>query len=333
MSQVSTTELQYRSAVAGRGSRYGWRLGRELAVVASGFLLYRIVRLVVKDEIDQALTNSRTVIDWERALGIFNEVRFQDAIIAHDALVWFFNRYYFFAHFIGTVVFLAWLYVRHYDHYGRVRRVMVGVTFAALALHVAFPLAPPRWFPRMGFVDTLQVYGPKIYDSDTITATANQIAAMPSLHVAWALVGAWAIIRAGTTWQRYLSLAHPAIMTTVVVVTANHWWLDAVAAVALVVGVIAADTPIQRAILRRGSAAGTAAGPDDALPGADAEPERAKTSAGTRPPSPAGPDARPAPRALGEPDAPPAPGSAVRPRAPLPRGLRGSAPAGRVLSG
>jgi len=267
LSQVSA-ELQYSPSLPGGDSRYGWRLGGELAVVVSGFLLYRIVRLFVKDEIDQALSNSRTVIDWERALGIFNEVRFQDALIAHDALVWFFNRYYFFAHFIGTVAFLTWLYVRHYGHYGRVRRVMVGVTFVALALHVAFPLAPPRWFPTMGFVDTLQVYGPKIYDSDTITATANQIAAMPSLHVAWALVGAWAIIRAGITWRRYLSVAHPAIMTTVVVVTANHWWLDAVAAVALVVGVIAADAPIQRALVRRRSASAPGpASPEQNRPG------------------------------------------------------------------
>ncbi len=252
MSQAAT-ELRYRpsGAAPGGGSRYGWRLGVELTVIVSGFLLYRMVRLVVKDEIDQAFANSSKVIDAERALGIFNEVSFQDAVIAHDALVWMLNRYYFFAHFIGTVAFLAWLYVRHFHHYGRVRRVMVGVTFVALALHVAFPLAPPRWFPEKGFVDTLQTYGPKIYDSDTITATANQIAAMPSLHVAWALVGAWAIIRAGSTWRRHLALAHPAIMTVVVVITANHWWLDVVAAVALVAGVIAADAPIQRALERR----------------------------------------------------------------------------------
>ncbi len=242
-----------------RDSRFGWRLGRELTLIIGGFLLYRLVRLIVKDEIGEAITNSHTIVDWEQALGIFNEVRIQAAVLDNDALVWLLNRYYFFAHFTGTVVFLVWLYIRHYDHYGRIRRVMFGVTFIALGVHLIFPLAPPRWFPDMGFVDTLQTHGPKIYDSETIASTANQIAAMPSLHVGWALIGAWAIIRAGSTLHRYLALAHPALMIAAVVITANHWWLDIIAAMALVAGVIVIDTPIQSWISRRNSASTPAA--------------------------------------------------------------------------
>jgi hypothetical protein len=209
-------------------------------------MLYRVVRLAVKDDIDRAFVNSHTVVDWERALGIFNEVNLQSTILGSEQIVWCLNRYYFLAHFIGSIAFLSWLYVRHFDHYGRVRRVMFGTTFTALALHVLFPLAPPRWFPDMGFVDTLQTYGPRIYDSEAITSTANQIAAMPSLHVAWALIGAWAIIKASASPWRWATIAHPLIMTAAVVLTANHWWLDAFAATALVVLVIGFDLPIQR---------------------------------------------------------------------------------------
>jgi hypothetical protein len=129
--------------------------------------------------------------------------------------------------------------------------VLFGTTFSALVIHVAFPLAPPRWFPDMGFVDTLQEHGPKIYDAEAISNTANQIAAMPSLHVGWALIGAWAIIKASTSRWRWIAALHPAGMTAAVVLTANHWWLDAIIAALLVALVWAADAPIQRRLERR----------------------------------------------------------------------------------
>jgi len=123
---------------------------------------------------------------------------------------------------------------------------MFSVTLSGLVLHVLFPLAPPRWFDNLGFVDTLQTYGPKVYDSDTVTSAANQIAAMPSLHVAWAVIGAWAIITALNSRWRWVALAHPVVTVLGVVLTANHWWLDAVAAIALVYAAVLLDRPIQR---------------------------------------------------------------------------------------
>ena len=234
-----------------RRSRYGWPLGRELALLLGGLAAYRLVRVLVKDEIDVAFENSERVIDFQRTLGILNEMNLQATVLDSDATIWFLNRYYFFAHFAGTFVWVVWMYVRHYEHYGRVRRVLFGTTFAALAIHVAFPLAPPRWFPDMGFVDTLQTYGPKIYDAEAISNTANQIAAMPSLHVGWALIGAWAIIKASTSRWRWIAAIHPAVMTAAVVLTANHWWLDAIIAAVLVAAVWAADAPVQRWLERR----------------------------------------------------------------------------------
>ena len=253
MTQVTTEFTQNRTSPDSRRSRYGWLLGREITILISGFVLYRVVRLVVKDEIDRALVNSHTVVNWEQALGIFNEVNLQSTVLGSEQIVWGLNRYYFLAHFIGSAAFLTWLYVRHFDYYGRVRRVMFGTTFTALAVHVLFPLAPPRWFPDLGFVDTLQTFGPRIYDSEAIANTANQIAAMPSLHVAWALIGAWAIIRASPSPWRWAAIAHPLVMTAAVVLTANHWWLDAFAAAALVVLVIGIDLPVQRRLELRQS--------------------------------------------------------------------------------
>jgi hypothetical protein len=248
----ATLDRGSKNRSSGRASRrYGWLLGRELLVIAVLFVAYRFVRALVKDEFVVAYRNAHRVIDWERTIGIFNEVRLQSGVLSNDAVIWFLNRYYFFGHFVGAAALLVWLYTRHYERYGRVRRVMAITTVAALAMHVAFPLAPPRWFPNLGFVDTLQTYGPKVYDSATVTATANQIAAMPSLHVGWALCIAWAVIIASSRRWRWLIAAHPVVMTFAVVLTANHWWLDALVAAALVVVAIWIDTPIQRWLERR----------------------------------------------------------------------------------
>ncbi len=235
--------------------RFFWPLSREITLLIAGLAAYRLARLVVKDELDQAFRNAQRIVDIERTLGIFNEVDLQVNFLTSDASVWLLNRYYFFAHFIGTFIWVAWLFVRHYEHYGRVRRVLFGTTFGALLVHVLFPLAPPRWFPSLGFVDTLQTYGPKIYDSETITDTANQIAAMPSLHVAWALIGAWGIINASQVRRRWVCLAHPIVMTAAVVLTGNHWWLDVAGAGALVGFVIAIDAPVQHWLKTRTSSA------------------------------------------------------------------------------
>lgn len=252
MAQTAIPNSEHSPSKTSRAwSRYGWLLGREFLLLIGGLAAYRLVRALVRDEIDVAFRNSERVITWEQTLGIFNEVDLQAGILTSDASIWLLNRYYFFAHFIGTAIWVVWMYVRHYEHYGRVRRVLFGTTFTALAIHVAFPLAPPRWFPDRGFVDTLQTYGPKIYDADAISNTANQIAAMPSLHVGWALIGAWAIIKASTSRWRWIAAIHPGVMTAAVVLTANHWWLDAIIAAVVVATVWAADAPIQAWLERR----------------------------------------------------------------------------------
>ncbi len=246
MTQTAMPEQTQRSAPQSWLSRLGWPLSREFALLIGGLAAYRFARLIAKDEFEQAFANSRRVVNWEQAIGIFNEVDLQANILTSDASIWLLNRYYFFAHFLGTFIWVVWLFTRHYECYGRVRRVLFGTTFGALIVHMMFPLAPPRWFPDLGFVDTLQTYGPKIYDSETITNTANQIAAMPSLHVGWALIGAWGIIKASESKWRWIAAAHPAVMTLAVVLTANHWWLDAAGAALLVGAIIAIDAPIQR---------------------------------------------------------------------------------------
>jgi hypothetical protein len=118
--------------------------------------------------------------------------------------------------------------------YRRFRNVMVVMTVVGLALHLGFPLAPPRMFPRFGFVDTARLFGPASYGAGSpYKGFANQFAAMPSLHFGWALVIAWAVLLATTSRWRYLVLLHPFFTLAAIVLTANHYWTDAFAALVL----------------------------------------------------------------------------------------------------
>jgi len=173
MTQVTLEQPQTRTALS-RG-RVGLLASREIALIAAGLVAYRMVRYWVKDQVSEALGNAHRVIGWERALGIFNEVDFQSTILGNHTIIFALNRYYFIAHFLGMALLLTWLFARHRDFYGRVRRVLFAVTIGGLAIHVAFPLAPPRWFPEFGFVDTLQAYGPRVYDSATVASTATRL--------------------------------------------------------------------------------------------------------------------------------------------------------------
>ena len=113
----------------------------------------------------------------------------------------------------------------------------MATTALSLVAHVAFPLAPPRMLTSLGFIDTMARYGPDAYGSETIRANANQFAAMPSVHFAWAVITAYAIIRFTRARWRWIVVVHPVATLFVIVATANHYWLDALVA-GLIVAVV-----------------------------------------------------------------------------------------------
>ncbi|WP_228447435.1 phosphatase PAP2 family protein [Streptomyces paludis] len=209
-------------------------LVRELLLVVGLFLVYKLGRQAATGHTAEAFRNADRVWDWERALRLPGEGGVQ-ALLLHDStLVHLANTYYATVHFPATVLFLGWLYWRRPAHYLWSRRVLAALTGAALALHLLMPLAPPRLLARTGLVDTGRVYGPTVYGASPAHDTlANQFAAMPSLHVGWALMVAVGLIAATRTRWRWLWLLHPLVTLFVVVGTANHYWLDAVVAVAM----------------------------------------------------------------------------------------------------
>ncbi|MEI5097498.1 phosphatase PAP2 family protein [Streptomyces sp. PmtG] len=252
-------------------------LVRELLLVAGLFLLYKFGRQLAAGHTAEAFRNAHRVWDAERTLRLPGEGLVQDLLLHGESLVRLANTYYATVHFPATLLFLVWLYLRRPRHYVWARRVLATVTAAALALHLAFPLAPPRLLRATGLVDTARVYGPSVYAAKPSTDTmANQFAAMPSLHFGWALMVAIGLIVATRSRLRWLWLLHPLITLMVIVGTANHYWLDALVATALLgiaLAVVRPPRPAASRVVRR--------------------------SAATAPPAAAAPAAAPAPDLVG----------------------------------
>jgi hypothetical protein len=214
-------------------------IARELLLVAGLFLVYKLGRQLAAGHTAEALRNAHDVWHAERWLGLPGEGAVQSLLLHGDGLVRVANTYYATVHFPATLAFLVWLHLRRPAHYVWARRALAAVTAAALVLHLAFPLAPPRMLAAAGLVDTARVYGPSVYGPPQSDHLSNQFAAMPSLHFGWALMVAVGLIVATRSRWRLLWLLHPLLTLLVIVGTANHYWLDAIVAGALLAGALA----------------------------------------------------------------------------------------------
>ena len=235
---------------------------REALLVAAVFMLYRMVRSLVRGEEVGAVHHAVLVRRWETMLHLPSEASLQQAV-SSETVLHAMNVYYCSVHFPVTIAFLLWgFWMRPRVEYTWARNLLVLVTGAALVGHVAFPLAPPRLFPQWGFTDTMATIGPSAYDGAS-GGLANQIAAMPSLHVGWALVIAYVVWRTGPRWLAVLATLHVVVTVAVVVVTANHWWLDGIVAgllVLLVAQVLRPWAPPKRSERRKAEAGAPAGG-------------------------------------------------------------------------
>jgi hypothetical protein len=146
------------------------------------------------------------------------------------------NYTYAISHFAVTTTVLVWLYAVHPGGYRQARSVLLITTALALLGFWLYPLAPPRLFPQLGFVDTVvqgDTWGS--WGSTTVSQMSNQYAAMPSVHLAWSVWSAWALTQwSSHRWGRATAFGYPLLVLLVILGTANHWMLDAVGGVAAV---------------------------------------------------------------------------------------------------
>lgn len=223
----------------GRRRRLRW--WKEVLYIAAFYGVYSVIRNTQGSaSVSEALafSHARQVIDIERALGLYLEEGVQQAFLGWRWFIQFWNLFYGTFHFVVTIAALVLLFRRFPQRYPRWRNTLAATTGLALIGFAAYPLMPPRLLPAsFGFVDTLQVYGGLwSFESGPVAQVSNQYAAMPSLHFAWS---AWSALvlypMLRRRWSRALVVAYPAATTFAIVVTANHFWLDA-AGGALVLG-------------------------------------------------------------------------------------------------
>ena len=213
------------------------RFARELSLVLVLYAIWQILGALGTIREADGFANGRTVYDIERTLHIANEATLSGWFLPHPIWVQVMNGYYALIHVPALIVFLVWLFVRHREHYPKVRNTVALVTGVCLTIHFV-PVAPPRLYPELGFVDTAKVYGQSVYG--TIGhGLSDQMSAMPSIHVAWALIVGIGVITISTSKWRWLVVVHPALTIMAVVATANHWWLDGIVA-AMILGVVMA---------------------------------------------------------------------------------------------
>lgn len=219
-------------------------LARNVAGLGALWVLYSIVRSIAGDEFDVALANAERVLAVQDVAGFAWEAGLQELLYARP--LFFVANLYYLVHFPVTVGVLAYAFWKHrFGIFPRFRGALVLTTMTAMAIHLLFPLAPPRMLD--GFLDTGAVYGPNPY-SIPGSEGANQIAAMPSLHVSWAILVALAASHFGPRVVARLGAAHAAMTGFVVIVTANHFVVDvaAGAAIALIAWLLAAHPLVSR---------------------------------------------------------------------------------------
>ncbi|GAA3922556.1 phosphatase PAP2 family protein [Actinoplanes auranticolor] len=206
---------------------------RELALIAALWAAYSLGRLAADGHVATATANASRVWDLERLLRLPGETGLQHLLLRSGAVIEAANSYYAYVHFPATIAFLLWVYLRRPGHYRPVRNTLALLTGTALAVHLIFPLAPPRMLAATGLIDTGRLFGPSVYGSPATDSVTNQYAAMPSLHVGWSLLVACTLLRLTRGRWRRLWLLHPVLTLLVVVGTANHYWIDAAVAAAL----------------------------------------------------------------------------------------------------
>lgn len=219
--------------------RLSWAPLLEVASVLALFAAYNLGRWIATGREASADGHADALVALERWLHLPSEVTLQRWAFDVPHLIDFCNRYYVLVHFPLTVGVLVWLYVRRREAYTWAKRSLILATGAAMVVHIALPMTPPRLLPGLGMIDTGSRSGESVYGGTSpVGGLANQYAAMPSLHVGWALLLAVVLIGTSRSRWRWLWALHPILTTVTVVVTANHYLLDAVAGSALVLAAL-----------------------------------------------------------------------------------------------
>lgn len=213
-------------------------LPTEALLVLVLYGLYELARGLVVGDPGEAERHARRVVAAERSLHVFHEAGVQHATQALPGLIGTLGTAYLTLHLTVTVAVLLWLHQRRPAAFAFVRTTLLVASGLALVGFLVYPTAPPR-LAGIGIADTVS-NGHVSLNHGLVSALYNPYAAVPSMHVGYALVVGAALVRYGRQpLLRALGAIYAPAVLLVVVATGNHFFVDAVAG-ALVVGLGAA---------------------------------------------------------------------------------------------
>ena len=203
----------------------------ELSLISALYTLWRLALKLPLDQPSGAIERARQIDRFQHWLHMPAELSLQQFVLQHDWLAQATNFYYAVFHVPAMILFLVWIFIRHRDKYPRWRSSLAMLTAACLVIRY-IRVAPPRFLPELGYIDLATRYGLSVY-GPVGTGVSDQFAAMPSIHVGWAAIVSFGIVFSSTSRWRWIYLSHLLITVLAVSATGNHWWLDGVAAIAI----------------------------------------------------------------------------------------------------
>ncbi|NED11437.1 phosphatase PAP2 family protein [Streptomyces sp. SID9124] len=270
--------------------RHRLRWWTELPLLALVYAAYSGGRLLARGDVSTAVDHGLSILRVEKALFLNAEHPLNRLFTAHASIGVPSDFAYASLHYVVTPAVLIWMFRRHSAAYRRARTWLMTSTMLGLIGFTLMPTCPPRLLDaKHGFVDTMAQYssygwwGTEASAPRGMGGMTNQYAAMPSLHVGWAL---WCGI---LLWRhakhpalRAAGIAYPLITTFVVMGTANHYLLDAVAGCAVMgVGALLARPVMRLADRVKAAVLPGFSGASGGVPATDVS-AGCKTSAGER---------------------------------------------------
>jgi hypothetical protein len=204
------------------------RMAGNVSVLLGLEQAYELSRGQIPHQTDVAMLNAYRVLDLEWRHGFFDEYKVQHFFLQFGALDTGIDLFYIAAHVTVTVGVVVWLATWRPQHYPFMRNLLIFSTAIALVAFYVFPTAPPRMLWNYGFVDPLQLHHLVDFGgAQPDSYTYNPYAAMPSLHVGYALIAGWSVFLAVRhRLVRAIAMIYPIVMAAAVVITGNHWLLD-----------------------------------------------------------------------------------------------------------
>jgi hypothetical protein len=203
---------------------------RQLLILLGAYAAYDVARVVVRGREAVAMANAQALINAEKLLHVYIEPYVQTAASHVHALVEFMDWFYANMHIPATILVLTWIYLYRHETFGFFRNVFLTMNALGMTIFAILPVAPPRLVPTSGVVDTLFLYSTTSYRSGVLAFVTNQYAALPSLHIGYAVFLSLAIFLLTTNrLARVLAAVYPFIVFAAIIITGNHYWVDAVA--------------------------------------------------------------------------------------------------------